>query len=859
MVTIRACSIGAAFVSALSAAFSIYLLVIALLHYRTDDLILASETKDFNALGTCIGTVSRDQLDASWLKRAADGDECSDEVRSDWVARSLAASVHGLYFVWNSNKAAGSTFENAGDVGVFSGMDAGTYTFGNVVRTVLSATALAGCKSCAGMTNTGYGSRDGSAAYEDSKYASNAVYASINATEAYDALWIIAGQSVPTSCDAVYGYSGSDAEGGAFAGNEYDMTTMPPTATSTTDTDDKAYAREYYRKLVEGDTGNNDWPLGKIRGTCANEDKIWPNTPAVPAEAAAAPAIGSSDWYGSMLPEDLTIDSRTKLVLYAHCLAQFRYATVGTTVPYRGSFGLPMPGEYPGPNKDFVYDLVDGSDVNSLNGNYTMKARLYQGMRFGYSVWAYIPMVLCSTFLCADAIVFFLAEAALPFVLQDAQLYESAYLIRMRNSLVMEASRQGARIARLTFGIFFLLFSIAFWFTFCYYPFNSLYESRMPRPFCEHATADVGGVSTSVGADPDHSTKDFDDFGFHGTKGGWKADWDASVYEFSAVILQVVILVLLPFTTTGIFNICNRVSLKQRDEGGRQIPIGERTVEGRVSISRRARQLQNVLIPTLAVGALVIIVTQSVSGARFGMSWAEGVVSTHRAVDANRDYNEVVVAEQVYNQTVLTLMLCISLGLLVGTSMQRYLIGGVGCFGAFFLLAWIVLVILCFLPVFVVAESSLVDPSEAEDDCELVFTSGDQPFAHGACVVRNWGFIVGGAVVLVVVILITCAGLVEALQQLRRQRSAAIVGDQNQSQLDYRWEFTPMSRQNVVSSKQARQVPGVDDASVLGGYRSHDEEFYNYTNKIDSHARTSKMLYLPRVQWDLSSTRKGRA
>jgi hypothetical protein len=68
-----------------------------------------------------------------------------------------------------------------------------------------------------------------------------------------------------------------------------------------------------------------------------------------------------------------------------------------------------------------------------------------------------------------------------------------------------------------------------------------------------------------------------------------------------------------------------------------------------------------------------------------------------------------------------------------------------------------------------------------------------------------------------------------------------------------------MSRQNVVSSKQARQVPGVDDASVLGGYRSHDEEFYNYTNKIDSHARTSKMLYLPRVQWDLSSTRKGRA
>ena len=840
----------------------------ALTTYRTDDLILATETPDFHTLGTCVGTISTAQLDNSpELKGDTD---CNDELREDFVARALAVSVHGLYWVWKHNKAADTTFEIPGAQTALYSED-GFYRYGMVLRSVIASTAMAGCRSCAGMTEgvdeNSYGSRFDetgtggakAATYADSKLASNALYPKVNRTAAYDALKIVAGQDVPTSCDVIYGMTGADADGGAFAGKTYDMTTAPPTESGGTDNDDRAYAREYYRKLMENDKSNGDWPIAPIRGACGDDD-VYAGVPAglLPSETDAGPDRDHAEWYGSQPPESMDLDAKTKLVLYAHCRAQFQYASSGLSIPYKGSFGIPLPGEHPGPNKDFFYDTVDGYDVNNLGGNYTLRARLYQGMRFGYSTWAYVPMILASTFLCADAIVFFLAEAALPYVIMDDRSYTTNRLIQARNSLVMAATRRSSRIKRLVFGVILVFVSLVFWGLFCFLPFNSLYESRMPRPFCEYATADLGdnaagtaAGSAWVGADQDHWTHWVGDLGFRGSKGGWKSDWDASYYEFSTVIAQVVILILLPLTTTGIFNVCNRVKTngvtknKPIDQG--QIMTNAATVTN----AARYRFHMQVYVPLLALFAFFMILGQSISGARFGMAWAQGIVGQEKNDDGSAKYNPVLLAEQVYNQTIATIMLCIALGLLVGTAMQRHLIGGVGCFGAFFFLAWLVLVVVCALPLIIIASvRSLFNPDEANDDCNTHFGGGKDDFAVTACEARNWTFVIAGAGILIIVVIITVTGFLEALQQLTRSRVREDVVRPGGAISNEH----PLFDQRAANLRSGYDKVSMDDQHVLGGYRSHDELFYNYDSKTDGQAAAQRLLYAPRVHWDFSST-----
>ena len=48
-------------------------------------------------------------------------------------------------------------------------------------------------------------------------------------------------------------------------------------------------------------------------------------------------------------------------------------------------------------------------------------------------------------------------------------------------------------------------------------------------------------------------------------------------------------------------------------------------------------------------------------------------------------------------------------------------------------------------------------------------------------------------------------------------------------------------------------MPLLGDHGV-GGYRSNDEPFYNFKTKTAGAAAPDRLLYAPRVQWDLSST-----
>lgn len=233
------------------------------------------------------------------------------------------------------------------------------------------------------------------------------------------------------------------------------------------------------------------------------------------------------------------------------------------------------------------------------------------------------------------------------------------------------------------------------------------------------------------------------------------------------------------------------------------------------------------------------------------MAWAQGIVGELKNDDGTTKYNPVLLAEQVYNQTIATIMLCIALGLLVGTAMQRHLIGGVGCFGAFFFLAWLVLVLVCALPLLVIASvRSLFNPDEANEDCKLHFGGGKDDFAATACEARNWTFIIAGAGILIIVLIITVTGFLEALQQLTRSRvrenvsrPAGVISNEH-----------PLFDQRAANLRSGYSKVSLDDQHVLGGYRSHDEDFYNYSTKTDGQAAAQQLLYAPRMNWDIGST-----
>ena len=55
--------------------------------------------------------------------------------------------------------------------------------------------------------------------------------------------------------------------------------------------------------------------------------------------------------------------------------------------------------------------------------SYSKKVRLQLGYRYGLSLWAYVPMLLCSCILLGDAIAFFFSEITMPNVVYDLEKY----------------------------------------------------------------------------------------------------------------------------------------------------------------------------------------------------------------------------------------------------------------------------------------------------------------------------------------------------------------------------------------------------------------------------------------------------
>lgn len=709
MVTLFA-SLAGAILSSIALAF----LVTSLIRYRAEDFFTASTTTDFATLGTCVETLTHDQLKALDYNNAdIDCGKDVDRGNALKLSNTLRATVHGVYYAYHTGQVDDGT--NTGTM-----VDASSvHDPGEFLRTVMAAQVAHVLGKTAPFFTEG----------EDGTQKSF-VNVGLNFTQVYKALKLVSEVDVLATCEDIYSLTYADI------GDTNDLV----------DTEHEAFIKAIRAGRLDDELKTKSkWPLQEFVLNC-------PGVPSSPGRHYV-PAGQAS--------EETPLTSDHIKYMYAHCVAQFQFASVGTSA-WEGTYGIPLPGIEPGPS-GYWYPQAEGFNSTSP---YTTRARMYLGQRFGMSVWAYVPMFLATCFLLGDSIVFFFAEALMPITIADQVNFASDGLTNTRDSLVIASTKSSSRRKRLAIGFVAVLTSILFYTIFVVAPWGFFY-TNMPRPICERSD----DTATAVGSKPDHGVPLIY---WHGTKGGWRTDYDATWYDLMAIFLQLFVLFLLPLTTTSM---CRNVNKSvQEASGGRTTDSGLRDAAQRVQNDAGYKFTQRVLVLPLIVGIVIILVGQSVSGARFGMAWAEGVVA--QELNAEKDgwlFDEVAISEQVYDQTIATLAATTACGLIFAVAMQRHLINGVGCFSAGLFFGWCALVVVFGLPlVFYAMSRSIFIEGKATEDC-ATFPRSSHEFENNLCISRFWTFLVGGGIFTGTVLVMTTLGLLEAFPALFANRKTAWV------------------------------------------------------------------------------------
>lgn len=750
IVTLTA-ALGGAIMSGVSLAF----LVTALIEYRAKDFFTATTTTNFVSLGTCVETLTHDQLKELDYKNPSI--DCKDSVKrgnKKKLINTLRATVHGVYWTYYNGQIDDRTGEGTT---VPANTFHDTYMKGEFLREVMTAQ----WGHVLGKTHP---------FYTEGKGGTQASFVNIglNFTHVYEALSLVAEVvgGVPATCEDIYNMSYTDISDDHLLASQEDGSGSVEEGGSGSGeaplTTDGIYHDTPYEAFIKGiregrlddkEKTKTTWPLQEFEINCPDEE----TTEGVDyLPAGLEPNNGQ-------IQADLTPEQ--KKYMYAHCVAQFQFASVGTQA-WEGTYGIPLPGIEPGP---FFYPYPQADGFNS-SASYTMRARMYLGQRFGLSIWAYVPMFLATCFLLGDCIVFFFAEALMPITIADQVNFASNTLAHVRDSLVIASTSRSSRKKRLAIGFVAVLVSIFFYSLFIAAPWGLFYTS-LPRPHCEKEPGTKTMLGVEVGASPDHGVPQTF---WLGTKGGWQTDYDATWYDLMALLFQVLVLFLLPITTSPLCRSLNN-SVKQATNG-RTTDTGVREAAQRVSNEAAYRFTQRVLVLPMILGIFIVIVGQSVSGARFGWAWAEGVVAQEMNEDQTGPlFDEVELSEHVYDQTIATLAATTACGLVFAVAMQRHLINGVGCFSAGLFFGWCALVLIFGLPlIFYSMSRSIFIEDDANEDC-AVFPRTSHEFENDLCIARFWTLLIGGGIFVAAVLVITALGLLEAFPAIFANRSSASV------------------------------------------------------------------------------------
>ena len=751
-VNYRIVTLVAALSTSILSAIALAFLVTSLVEYRATDFFTASKTKDFTSLGTCVETLTLDQLkeldydngEISCKKNDKQGNRLK-------VINTLRATVHSVYYAFHHPDA---LVDDGTNTGVKVPAKQIHSKWGDYLRTVMAAQVGHVLGKTAPFYTAGVGGTQESF-----------VNVGVNFSTVYEALSLVSEVNVPTSCDTIYGLSFTDISDDHLEFVQSTTTQADPLYTGPVgghyhDTEWETYIKHIREgRLDDNDKTKDTWPLQEFTIDCPGEGQT----------------LGQTYLPFDVPNEDEPLTPEAVKYMYAHCVAQFQYASVGSDA-WQGTYGIPLPGIKAGPSfYPYAFWEVDGFNSTS---SYNMRARIFLGQRFGFSVWAYVPMFLSICFLLGDSVVFFLSEALMPLVLSEQYAFASTNLNNIRDSLVIASTTRSSRRRRLAIGYLAVIVSCIFYAVFIAAPWGFFY-SNFPRPICEKTDNSADPTVTAYGEAPEHGVPQI---WWKGTKGGWKADWDATWYDLAALLVMFFVLILLPITTSSFARNLNKSV--NNDTGGRttasQLAAGAKFV----SNETQYRRLQQVWFPVMAVGILIAIVGQSISGARFGWAWAEGVVAQEVDHEGNLIFDEVALSEQVYDQTIATLAIVVAMGLVFSVVMQRHLVNGVGCFAAGLFGGWVILVILFCLPIMIYAASrSLFSENSASKDC-AAFPRSSHEFDNNLCVSRFWTLLIGGGIFLLAVVAITVLGGLEYLQALFALRNKSAVNRPKAKELD---------------------------------------------------------------------------
>ena len=316
--------------------------------------------------------------------------------------------------------------------------------------------------------------------------------------------------------------------------------------------------------------------------------------------------------------------------------------------------------------------------------------------------------------------------------------------------------------------------------------------------------------------------------------------------------IQFFVLIIESIVTNPLCKACNDCSIGgDSTKSGRAVTGGLVEDATFVQNSTKIRRLYRVFIYPLALGGVAMLVGQAVSGARFGMAWAEGIVGQKMHTDETTGvtslaFNPVLLSEMVYDQTIATVAITVVIGLTVGAALQRHLINGVGCFSATLFFAWLALVVVFALPLLVYANlRSVFNQDKANEDC-AAFPNSGYDFSRGACEARWWTFLTGGILVFSTLLIMTVFGLLEASTSILKVRNKALV------KMRELRGFHPAFRADSAVLTSSGFEKGVETRRLLSGsFSSPDEPFFNFktATTVDT---TNQLLYAPRMQLSAS-------
>jgi len=396
-------------------------------------------------------------------------------------------------------------------------------------------------------------------------------------------------------------------------------------------------------------------------------------------------------------------------LLYA-CNKQFSFGQSG---PRADTYGIPFLNEPAGPDSTWWSSLPITDRFNSTSA-WSVKSRVFLGVRFGWSLFAYVPTVMSLGVLTTDA-------GTVLLVLMNGGRFKGYGWERPFVLCLSVASS----ITSMFWGIWI--------------PWGGMWSPRLGRPLCEEWD------------DSSEDTVFFDYMFYMKTRGGWKPDGACLYCEFLVVVFQIFALIVV--CVSGWYH------GKHRKKDTSKSDEVEKEYDGQKKRKSTNRYCCFVVVSVFVsgFGLLCVIASEWYEGVVFGDAWVRSISGESVA------WKYFYVTRLVYDMNLNTLVAILFGGGLIGSIIgKRTLMSDVHFVetkssapkDAVVFFVW--LVISC--ATFAVFLGFYV--SYNTEDCEMFPENGQYDTERSSCVLRFSTSIVGtiliGLVVVIGIAILVC-------------------------------------------------------------------------------------------------------